>query len=185
MTRRLLAFDVSSSLETELAMTRTVSTVAGPAPSSARTARRPREWEIWARLREIEGDSSRNAWHFIFCHARGVRAIGVSVSRTAQAAAGPPSSATVRTTRAAHARRDWGEIGGDCEMIHQMLTLNVSSPPAIELAVSHSTSAAAIRAHRAPPPTRAGDWARLREIGGDWVRCEHFMARISPSLSRD
>ena len=161
MTRRLLAFDVSSSLETELAVTRTVSTVAGPAPSSARTARRPREWEIWARLREIEGDSSRNAWHFIFCHARGVRAIGVSVSRTAQAAAGPPSSATVRTTRAAHARRDWGEIGGDCEMIHQMLTLNVSSPPAIELAVSHSTSAAAIRVHRAPLPTRAGDWGEI------------------------
>ena len=151
----------------------------------AHRARRPREWEIWARLREIEGDSSRNAWHFIFCHARGVRAIGVSVSRTAQAAAGPPSSATVRTTRAAHARRDWGEIGGDCEMIHQMLTLNVSSPPAIELAVSHSTSAAAIRAHGTPPPTRAGDWARLREIGGDWARCEHFMARNSPSLSRD
>ena len=127
----------------------------------AHRARRPREWEIWARLREIEGDSSRNAWHFIFCHARGVRAIGVSVSRTAQAAAGPPSSATVRTTRAAHARGDWGEIGGDCEMIHQMLTLNVSSPPAIELAMSHSTSAAAIRVHRAPLPTRAGDWGEI------------------------
>ena len=46
-------------------------------------------------------------------------------------------------------------------MIHQMLTLNVSSPPAIELAVSHSTSAAAIRVHRAPLPTRAGDWGEI------------------------
>ena len=182
MTRRLLAFDVSSSLETELAMTRTVSTVAGPAPSAARTARAARAEGGVGRERGRSRETARGMPGILYfvTPAESVRSRSLSrVRRRPRRAHCRPQPCAPRAplTR--------GEIGGDCEMIHQMLTLNVSSPPAIELAVSHSTSAAAIRAHGTPPPTRAGDWARLREIGGDWVRCEHFMARISPSLSRD
>ena len=136
----------------------------------AHRARRPREREIWARLREIEADSSWNAWHFIVCHACGVRAIEVSVSRTAQAATGRPSSATVHRARRPRTRPgDWREIGGDCEMIHRVLAFDVSSPLATELAVSRSTSAAAIRAHRTcrRGPRAREIWARLSEITGD------------------